>query len=106
MEGKLEQSQAGTNEVLSKLSPEKLLLLGLQLLSKNNGSKPPSTVVQPRLESKLETAPGSPPSPDSHQNTPPSSPEQLQQVPKDNNGRKRKRGENSQLTNNEKREKR
>ena len=101
MEGKLNGSQAAGT--LSQLTPEKLLLLGLQLLSKNS-AKVPCAVVQPRLQSKSSDETGSPQSPvkvkEVHSN--PTSPQQ--QVP--TNQRKRKRGGNSELTEAEKREKR
>lgn len=101
MEGKMDGSQAkGT---LSQLTPEKLLLLGLQLLSKNS-AKVPCAVVQPRLQSKSPNETGSPPSPVKvgEVQSDPASPQQ--EVPA--NPRKRKRGSNSELTEAEKREKR
>ena len=108
MAGKL---QNGADVSLSKLSPEKLLLRGLQLLSKINASS--SVPFQPRLQSKSEVlSPGSPLSSmllKDPQNTPPSSPEQNQSVPQSQpaSGRKRKRrGDNSELSSNERMEKR
>jgi hypothetical protein len=111
MAGQLEND---ADVALSKLSPEKLLLCGLQLLSKINASNVSLAAVQPRLQSKLEILnPGSPPLSSTllrePQNTPPSSPEEHQSVPQSDpaNGRKRKRrGDNSELSVNERREKR
>lgn len=106
MERNLEQSQTGANGALAKLSPEKLLLLGLQLLSK---STVPCAIIQPQplLQSKPESDPGSPTLLREPPNTPPSSPEQHQQVPTSGaSGRKRKRGDTSELSIGEKREKR
>ena len=113
MEGKLEASAAAA---LSKISPEKLLLLGLQLLSKNNVPGVPRAVVRPRPQAKSESNPlPSPP----HLSrplvmesklSPPSSPEEHQQVPQSAtqciNRRKRKRGESEELSLDKKREKR
>lgn len=106
---------------LSKLTPE-LLLLGLQLLSKNvAASVPPCAVVQPRPQTKAtgSNSPSSPPlkppvkSPQQQTSSSPSSPSdvQHQQVPQSTQaaavqGRKRKRGETEELSDNEKREKR
>lgn len=104
MEGKLEPSKTGP---LSKLSPRELLLLGFQLLSKNNINAP----VRPRPPA-ASRSPSSPPQgpplmvKDSPSVSPPSSPEQHQQVPQ-SGGRKRKRVEsNEELSTEEKREKR
>jgi hypothetical protein len=94
---------------LTKLTPE-LLLLGLRLLAKNGAAgKTPCAAVQPRPH---DLPPQQADSPDSdcsplkrHSGSPPSSPEQNQQVPL-YSGRKRKRGESEELTDDQKREKR
>ena len=102
----LGQCQANASAALSRLSPEKLLLLGLQLLTKNSAAKVPCAVVQPRLQKSESNHQGSPQSPKSSpQASPPSSPEQ-QQVPTSSGSRKRRRGDNTELSNEEKREKR
>jgi hypothetical protein len=98
---------------LTKLTPE-LLLLGLRLLAKNGAAgKTPCAAVQPRPHDlppqQQANNPGSPDSACSplkrHSGSPPSSPEQNQQVPL-YSGRKRKRGESEELTDDQKREKR
>ena len=99
---------------LTKLTPE-LLLLGLRLLAKNGAAgKTPCAVVQPRPHDLPPQQANNPGSPDSacspplkrHSGSPPpSSPEQNQQVPR-YSGRKRKRGESEELTDDQKREKR
>jgi hypothetical protein len=95
---------------LTKLTPE-LLLLGLRLLAKNGAArKTPCAVVQPRPHDLPPQQAGSPDSACSplkrHSGSPPpSSPEQNQQVPR-YSGRKRKRGESEELTDDQKREKR
>ena len=107
---------AAAAAALTKLTPE-LLLLGLQLLAKNNaGGKTPCAVVQPRPHDpppapQVHNSSSNPGSPDasspvkSCQGSPPSSPEQNQQVPR-YGGKKRKSGESEELTDEQKREKR
>ena len=116
MEAEVHKSKAGAAAAaaLTKLSPE-LILLGLQLLAKNNtAGKIPCAVVQPRPQDSFSPAAvnnnSNPVSPDASsplksQGSPPSSPEQNQQVPR-YSGRKRKRGEAEELSDEQKREKR
>ena len=114
MEGaEISQSRAGAaaQAALSKLTPE-LLLLGLRLLSNttSGGSKLPCATVQPRPQqsrspSATSSGPGSPEADSPLKASPPSSPEQNQQVPR-SGGRKRKRGESEELSEEQKREKR
>lgn len=115
MEAEVHKSKAGAAAAaaLTKLSPE-LILLGLQLLAKNNTArKIPCAVVQPRPQDLSPAAvnnnsnPVSPNaiSPLKSGGSPPSSPEQNQQVPR-YTGRKRKRGETEELSEEQKREKR
>ena len=115
MEGELavHQSKAGAAAAaaLTKLTPE-LRLLGLRLLSKTTSAagKTPCAVVQPRPRDIPAANGGSPNSPDSSSllkalGSPPSSPELNQQVPRCG-GRKRKRGEGEELSEEQKREKR